>query len=180
MCASTWRSRLVWSRAHDWKSCNRQKRFEGSNPSSSATAKKCEPRKRVRIFFVAAEEEFRMRTTPLNALIQGDLLRTDDENGQHVRRGSAARTALRFRPFLRLERGMKSAETLYLFGVLTLWRTSLRQTESRLNPRLCYFCIKGVAGIIIDTEVIDTEVYVPQLSDFYLTQKRDAHGNYTK
>ena len=50
-----------------------------------------------------------------------------------------------------------------------------RQTESRLNPRLCYFCIKGVAGIIIDTEV-----YVPQWSDFYLTQKRDAHGNYTK
>ena len=41
-------------------------------------------------FFVAAEEEFRMRTTPLNALIQGDLLRIDDENGQHVRRGSAA------------------------------------------------------------------------------------------
>ena len=37
MCASTWRSRLVWSRAHDWKSCNRQKRFEGSNPSSSAS-----------------------------------------------------------------------------------------------------------------------------------------------
>ena len=53
--------------------------------------------------------------------------------------------------------------------------TLARQTESRLNPRLCYFCIKGVAGIIIDTEV-----YVPQLSDFYLTQKIDAHGNYTK
>ncbi len=52
---------------------------------------------------------------------------------------------------------------------------ALRQTESRLNPRLCYFCIKGVAGIIINTEV-----YVPQWSDFYLTQKRDAHGNYTK
>ena len=51
----------------------------------------------------------------------------------------------------------------------------LRQTESRLNPRLCYFCIKGVAGIIINTEV-----YVPQWSDFYLTQKRDEHGNYTK
>ena len=50
-----------------------------------------------------------------------------------------------------------------------------RQTESRLNPRLCYFCIKGVAGIIIDTEV-----YIPQLSDFYLTQKRDEHGFYTK
>ena len=36
-------------------------------------------------------------------------------------------------------------------------------------------CIKGVAGIIIGTEV-----YGPQWSDFYLTQKRDAHGNYTK
>ena len=33
---NTWRSRLVWSRAHDWKSCNRQKRFEGSNLSFSA------------------------------------------------------------------------------------------------------------------------------------------------
>ena len=52
---------------------------------------------------------------------------------------------------------------------------SLRQTESRLNPRLFYFCIKGVAGIIVNTEV-----YVPQWSDFYLTQKRDEHGNYTK
>ena len=51
----------------------------------------------------------------------------------------------------------------------------LRQTESRLNPRLFYFCIKGVAGIIIDTEV-----YVPQLSDFYLTQKKDEHGNFSK
>ena len=33
---NTWRSRLVWSRAHDWKSCNRHKRFEGSNLSFSA------------------------------------------------------------------------------------------------------------------------------------------------
>ena len=31
-----WRSRLAWSRAHDWKSCRRQKRLEGSNPSFSA------------------------------------------------------------------------------------------------------------------------------------------------
>lgn len=52
---------------------------------------------------------------------------------------------------------------------------TLRQTESRLNPRLFYFCIKGVAGIIVNTEI-----YVPQWSDFYLTQKRDEHGNYTK
>ena len=33
-----WRSRVVWSSAHDWKSCNRHKRFEGSNPSFSATS----------------------------------------------------------------------------------------------------------------------------------------------
>ncbi len=51
----------------------------------------------------------------------------------------------------------------------------LRQTESRLNPRLFYFCIKGVAVI-----VVNSEVYVPQRSDFYLTQKRDEHGNFSK
>ena len=28
-----------WSSAHDWKSCNRQKRFESSNLSFSATSK---------------------------------------------------------------------------------------------------------------------------------------------
>ena len=31
------RCRLVRSRAHDWKSCNCYKQFEGSNPSISAT-----------------------------------------------------------------------------------------------------------------------------------------------
>ena len=36
----SWRSRLAWSRACDWKSHRRQKRLEGSNPSSSATAPK--------------------------------------------------------------------------------------------------------------------------------------------
>ena len=34
-----WRSRLAWSRAHDWKSCRRQKRLESSNLSFSATSK---------------------------------------------------------------------------------------------------------------------------------------------
>ena len=29
----------------------------------------------------------------------------------------------------------------------------LRQTESRLNPRLCYFCIKVVAGIMIEIKI---------------------------
>ena len=62
-----------------------------------------------------------------------------------------------------------------LIGYRGFESPSLRQTESRLNPRLCYFCIKEVAGIIVNTEV-----YVPQWSDFYLTQKRDEHGNYTK
>ena len=28
--------------------------------------------------------------------------------------------------------------------------------------------------------VVDTEVYTPKLSDFYLTQKRDKYGNFTK
>ena len=28
---------LSWSKAHDWKSCNVSKAFEGSNPSLSAT-----------------------------------------------------------------------------------------------------------------------------------------------
>ncbi len=34
-----WRSRLVWSRARDWKSRNRQKRFKSSNLFFSATQK---------------------------------------------------------------------------------------------------------------------------------------------
>ena len=39
-----WRSRLVWSRARDWKSRNRQKRFKSSNLFFSAKEKprKCE------------------------------------------------------------------------------------------------------------------------------------------
>ena len=48
----------------------------------------------------------------------------------------------------------------------------LRQEESCLNTRFLYFSIKGICGIIINTEV-----YVPQWSDSYLTQKRDKHGN---
>gem|GEM_PF-5727416 len=32
----SWRSRLVWSRARDWKSRNRQKRFKSSNLFFSA------------------------------------------------------------------------------------------------------------------------------------------------
>ena len=33
----TWRSRVAWSSAHDWKSCKPQKGFESSNLSFSAT-----------------------------------------------------------------------------------------------------------------------------------------------
>ncbi len=32
-----------WSKAHDWKSCVRLKRTEGSNPSLSAIYKKARP-----------------------------------------------------------------------------------------------------------------------------------------
>ena len=33
---STPSGKYIWTKAHDWKSCKRQKRFEGSNPSLSA------------------------------------------------------------------------------------------------------------------------------------------------
>ena len=39
------RSRLAWSRAHDWKSCNGQKPFEGSNPSFSVEKRRAEARR---------------------------------------------------------------------------------------------------------------------------------------
>ena len=39
----TRRSRLAWSRAHDWKSCKPQKGFEGSNPSFSAKRNEVTP-----------------------------------------------------------------------------------------------------------------------------------------
>lgn len=50
-----------------------------------------------------------------------------------------------------------------------------RHRESRLNTRLSYFCLKGVAGI-----VFQTKQYKIKHSDHYLTQKRDAHGNFIK
>ena len=43
-----------WSSAHDWKSCRRQKRLEGSNPSFSATQK---AHRKVCLFRVAKREE---------------------------------------------------------------------------------------------------------------------------
>lgn len=52
---------------------------------------------------------------------------------------------------------------------------TLRHRESRLNTRLFYFCLKGVAGI-----VFQTKQYQIKRSDHYLTQKRDAHGNFIK
>ena len=47
----TWRSRVARSSAHDWKSCNGKKPFEGSNPSFSA---KKHLQKQV-LFFFASE-----------------------------------------------------------------------------------------------------------------------------
>ena len=49
-----------------------------------------------------------------------------------------------------------------------------RQAESRLNTRL-YFCLKGVAAIIVKTKKAKVKY-----SEHYLTQKRDRHGNFTK
>ncbi len=46
-----WRSRLVWSRARDWKSRNRQKRFKSSNLFFSATKMQSYATRRVAFFF---------------------------------------------------------------------------------------------------------------------------------
>ena len=114
---NAWRSRLVWSRAHDWKSCNRQKRFEGSNPSSSATAEKCEP-VRVRIFFVEAEEEKKGGPLRQKFISGKDEFRTYTClkmcSNDTLPQGSAACAARRLRLFPRLERGVKSAKMLLI------------------------------------------------------------------
>ena len=52
---------------------------------------------------------------------------------------------------------------------------SYSKTESRFNMRLCYFCIKRFVGIIVNTEV-----YVPKWSDFYLTQKKEITTAFTQ
>ena len=48
-----------WSRAHDWKSCNRQKRFESSNLSISATLEQA--MHRLLQFFVYGKNPAEMR-----------------------------------------------------------------------------------------------------------------------
>ena len=52
----TWRSRVARSSAHDWKSCNGKKPFEGSNPSFSA---KKHLQKQVLFFFASGNNEKR-------------------------------------------------------------------------------------------------------------------------
>ena len=49
-----------WSSAHDWKSCRRQKRLEGSNPSFSAKCKRTP--KRVFFLYLGMEFEGGIRT----------------------------------------------------------------------------------------------------------------------
>lgn len=91
-----------------------------------------------------------------------------------ARRGFSRLATAYFALFWRDGRAVECARfeiVLRLIPVRGFESPSLRQTEPLPSTRLCYFCINGVAGIIIDTEV-----YVPQLSDFYLTQKRDEHG----
>ena len=49
----------------------------------------------------------------------------------------------------------------------------LRQWESRSNPRFLFVCIKGVAGLIVETKKIEPKTT-------YLTQPRGYHGYYKK
>ena len=50
---------------------------------------------------------------------------------------------------------------------------SLRQWESRSNPRFLFVCVKGVAGLIVETQKIEPKTT-------YLTQPRGYHGYYKK
>ena len=111
---NAWRSRLVWSRAHDWKSCNRQKRFEGSNPSSSAIAERTG---KTRLFCyggggergrtLAAKIHFGQGRFPTYTCLKMCANAT-------LPQGSAACAARRLRLFPRLERGVKSAKMLLI------------------------------------------------------------------
>ena len=80
-----WRSRLVWSRARDWKSRNRQKRFKSSNLFFSATERQsCETR-RVAFFLCsqpclhefASIRKAKMRSIAGLLTMAGDLLRKE-------------------------------------------------------------------------------------------------------
>ncbi len=80
-----WRSRLVWSRARDWKSRNRQKRFKSSNLFFSATERQsCETR-RVAFFLCsqpclhefASIRKAKMRSIAGLLTMAGDLRRRE-------------------------------------------------------------------------------------------------------
>lgn len=49
----------------------------------------------------------------------------------------------------------------------------LRQWESRSNPRFLFVCVKGVAGLIVETQKIEPKTT-------YLMQPRGYHGYYKK
>ena len=136
---NAWRSRLVWSRAHDWKSCNRQKRFEGSNPSSSATAEKCEP-VRVRIFLL------RRRRRKKGGPMRQKFISGKDEfptytclkmcSNDTLPQGSAACAARRLRLFPRLERGVKSAKMLLIQNSILM--ANIPPSSACSPPRLLF------------------------------------------
>ena len=119
--------KTVWVQAHG-----------GSNPSASATAKKCEPRKVARIFFVAAEAEKRDEPLRHKFISSKDRFPSYASikvcTNDMLPQGSAACEARRFRLFLRLIKGTKFAKMLCLFGASSLWRTSLRLRQQ--NPTL--------------------------------------------
>ena len=83
---NSWRSRLVWSRARDWKSRNRQKRFKSSNLFFSATKMQSYATRRVAFFFspqpclhefAGEKKKTNMRSMVGLRLVAGDLRRKE-------------------------------------------------------------------------------------------------------
>ena len=112
----------------------------GSNPSASATSRQ---------FAYIQTKKTRENLSPFFVLLLGNCLvlftsgyRICDARIFH----SASSLFRRFAPYESLR---------------------FRHTESRLNTRLFYFCIKGISGIIYNSIK-----YEPQWSDNYLNQKR--------
>ena len=50
-----------------------------------------------------------------------------------------------------------------------------RQCRSHSKMRPTYFCFRGIAGIIFPTQIIEAPT-----PTFWMTQKRDKYGNWTK
>ena len=56
-----------------------------------------------------------------------------------------------------------------------LSRQGQSHSNSNVGVRFLYFCIKGIAGIVVPTQIVK-----PKQSFHYLNIKRDEHGNWVK